>query len=36
MLRKKLQKFYDDYSTEQIFYGKNKGEATEMVYLKAA
>jgi RNA polymerase sigma-70 factor (ECF subfamily) len=36
MLRKKLQKFYDDYSTEQIFYGKNKGEASEMVYLKAA
>jgi len=36
MLRKKLQKFYDDYSTEQIFFGKNKGEASEMAYLKAA
>lgn len=36
MLRKKLQKFYDDYSTEQIFLGKNKGEASEMAYLKAA
>jgi len=36
MLRKKLQKFYDDYSTEQIFYGKNKAEAVEMEYLKAA
>ncbi len=36
MLRKKLQKFYDDYSTEQIFFGKTKGEASEMAYLKAA
>lgn len=36
MLRKKLQRFYDDYSTEQIFLGKNKGEASEVPYLKAA
>lgn len=36
MLRKKLQRFYDDYSTEQIFYGKNKAEVVEMEYLKAA
>jgi DNA-directed RNA polymerase specialized sigma24 family protein len=36
MLRKKLQRFYDDYSTEQIFYGKNKAAAIGGEYLKAA